>query len=132
MSPLLRILIAPRAAVLDLKEQPRWLVSFLVLAVLSVVVEMLTESHAMRAMLDRLPSSATVADKTAVSAMLQEATKTRLAFFPVRLLTGWITFSLTLFYACRSLFPPGLYRLKHIIALEVHAEVVLSWRGLQR
>jgi Yip1-like protein len=120
---LLSILIRPRAAAVELKDRPRWLVSFLLLGLLFVFAEMLIEERAMRSVLDRLPLSATPADREDVASMLQGGELTRLAFFPVRLLAGWITFALALFYACRLLSPPGIYRFKQILALEVHAEI---------
>lgn len=124
MHPLARILIQPRAAALEIRKNPRWLGSFLILGALSLLVQILIDSHAMGAMLDRLPPSATTGDKTVVGAMIRGGMFTRLAFFPVRLLAGWAVYSLALYYACRSFFPPGLFRMRHILALEVHAEVV--------
>ena len=120
-----KIIVRPRSTSLELKRNPRWLSSFLLLAAVSLIIEFFMNSYSESLSLNHLPASATQHDKVMVAQWFDQEWISRLAFHPVRLFAGWLLFSLALLYACRSAASREPFRFVQILALEVHAESAL-------
>lgn len=108
-----------------IQAKPRWLLIFLTLALVSVVIEILMHPYSVQSVLHHLPSSATNQDKLAVAQTLDQGLFARAAFLPIRLLFGWATFALMLYYICGFLVPHKIFRFIQIFSLEVGAEAIL-------
>lgn len=108
-----------------IQAKPRWLLLFLMLALVSVVVEILMHPYSVQSVLHHLPSSATNQDKLVVTQTLDQGLFARAAFLPIRLLFGWATFALMLYYICGFLIPRKIFRFIQIFSLEVSAEAIL-------
>ena len=125
MKTLVTILFLPARGTRTLRERPRWIGAFLLLAMMSVGLIILTERQTAAAVLARLPSSATPSDNDAAVSMLSETLVARSLFEPIRLLAGWSAFAGILFVFVRTLSPPEPVRYLRLFALEVHAEAAL-------
>lgn len=122
MHSLVLTLIQPRTASHRIKSNPRWLVTFLVLAALSTVSFAVVHPYLVQATLQHLPSSATDSDKQVVVDTLYRDLPAKLAFHPIRLLIGWMVFSFILLYVCKAFAPQEAIRFRQMLSLEVHAE----------
>ncbi|HEV8538388.1 MAG TPA: hypothetical protein VGR15_05620 [Bacteroidota bacterium] len=125
MNLLLLALVQPQRAAGIIKSNPRWIVQFLILAVLSIILAVLAQPYVVHLTLDRLPSSATAEDKFIVQQALDGELYVRCAFLPIRLLIGWASFALLLFYACKGWRSKESVRFYHLWSLEVTAESVM-------
>jgi len=108
-----------------IRERPRWLVIFLVLASVNILVELLMQPYLVQSLLHHLPPSVTEQDKLVVAQSLERGSFARLAFLPIRLLIGWWSFALLLYYISSSLLSRQPLRFAHIFSLEVRAEAIL-------
>jgi len=117
------ILIRPARGAARLRDNPRWLSALLILASLSVLVEIFTQSYSSSLMLASLPPSAE--DKARILDEIRGGMALRAAFLPVRLVSGWLTFSLLILLVSRSLLETGRVRFLQVFSLEVHSEAVL-------
>ena len=99
---LLHILLQPRRAAKEIKVKPQWIIPFILLAAVSMIVMLLQHDSVVHHTLTHLPASATAEDKVIVKQTLDENLVLRSGFLPVRLITGWATFALLLFYACKA------------------------------
>lgn len=115
-----------------IKSTPRWLAPFLLLAGLLVVIAIAAHPFTVADTLQKLPLSA---DKGEAVEILDQELFMRSAILPFRLIAGWGSFALLLFYFCMAFRPPEKVRFAQILALEVHAEctsvyahaVALAW-----
>ena len=106
----------------SLRSRPRWVVRFAVLAGLYVILG-LAGSAGRTALTERwLPPAATAEARDAAGEALLGGMGIRSLFLPVRLLAGWSTFALLLYYACRIWNAREGYRFAQILAAEVYAE----------
>jgi hypothetical protein len=125
MSSLLKIFFQPRIVASTLKQKPRWVFAFCMVAVLSVSLEALQYQLHLRTVVDLLPPSATADDRAAVVQAMNAEAVTRFAFLPVRLLAGWLLYALMLFYASKIAVARESFRIVQMFSLEVHAEAAL-------
>ena len=125
MHLIFQALFQPRQAAESIKARPRWLAQYIVLASVSVIITVLMHPHIVHLTLYHLPSSATVQDKFIAEQSLNQELGIRCAFLPVRLLIGWVTFALMLFYACKAWAVREAVRFFDVFSLEVLAESVL-------
>ena len=102
-----------------LQREPRWVAAFFLLAFILVVVTIAMQVFNASATAERLPPSA---NATQVIEQLHQEMFLRCAFLPFRLMAGWGTFSLLLYYVCKAFRPPEMLRFVQILALEIHAE----------
>ena len=129
MPTLLGILVRPVSALRGLRDRPRWLFPFCVLAALQVCLVVAAQQQTIDSVLSHLPGSATAADREVVRGMLSEGLVVGLLFQPIRLLIGWSAFAGTLFALVRSLKLPDPASYLRLLALEVHAESILILAG---
>jgi len=118
------ILFSPRETYMRIDSKPNWLGTFLILAILSIVMYALMHPFLVRAALAHLPSSAAPADKEVVAQTLRSELPVRCAFLPIRLLIGWSTFAFVLFAICKAFTPSEPVHFIKIFSLEVHAELI--------
>lgn len=119
---LLETLVRPARTACQIKSAPRWILPFLVLSALSVVALLLTHSASVELAVEHLPQSATPEDKTAVRNMLAADLAIEALFLPVRLLAGWSSFAVMMFYACNVLASEVPVYFKQVLSVEVAAE----------
>lgn len=124
MRQLALILFQPKRIAEAIKCKPRWVAQVLILAGLSVIISVLTHPFVVETALHHLPSSASDADKAALTRMFDDELGVRLAFLPIRLLLGWTTFALLLFYVCRTWRSPEAVRFSQLFSLVVSAESI--------
>ena len=122
MNLLLHILLQPRRAAKEIKVKPQWIIPFILLAAVSMIVMLLQHDSVVHHTLTHLPASATAEDKVIVKQTLDENLVLRSGFLPVRLITGWATFALLLFYACKAWSTSEVVRFQQVFSLEVAAE----------
>ncbi len=125
MPSLISILFTPRRGAERLKTNPRWLIPFLVLAFVAVIITLVLHPYLVRLTLAHLPESATESAKAAVQVSLDGELAARCAFLPFRLLAGWGSFALVLFYSCKAWGRIQPVRFDQIFSLEIHAEGAL-------
>jgi len=89
---------------------------------MSIIAYVLTYPYAIQETLSHLPPSAFEADRQAVAQSLQQDLGIRCMFLPVRLIVGWSSFALILFYACKAFGQAVPCRFDQVFSLEVHAE----------
>ncbi|HLF13917.1 MAG TPA: hypothetical protein VI932_03385 [Bacteroidota bacterium] len=105
-----------------LRESPRWVGRFIVLAALYVCLGIAGGVDRAELAADRLPPSASAGDRSAAGESLLNGIAIRSLFLPVRLFAGWSIFALVLLYACRIWSTREEVRFVHILASEVYAE----------
>jgi hypothetical protein len=113
-----------------LRARPRWLVPFLVLALLHIALLVSSERATLNAVIAHLPPGATTAEREEVGSMVNATRLTQYLFEPVRLLAGWSAFAGLLYLFIRSLSPPGPVTFVRVLTLEVHAEAALLLGGI--
>jgi hypothetical protein len=119
------LIFRPYPGLLRLKNQPRWLSTFICLAALSAVLLVVVHRHTVEATLAQLPVSATTEDRALVEDMLLSELPLRSLFQPIRLMIGWSSFAALLFLLSRAFRPPSPSSFMHVFALEIHAEAIL-------
>jgi hypothetical protein len=117
--------VRPSRHAAGLRERPRWVGRFTVLAALYIVLGVAGGVHRASVTAYHLPRSVTVEERAAARDAILDATVVRSLFLPVRLFTGWSAFALLLWYACRIWSTRETVRYVHILAAEVHAEGAL-------
>jgi hypothetical protein len=122
---LIRILFRPGATVGRLRVSQSWMVPFCLLAAGHVVLLFATSAGTMSAVLAHLPPTATGAEREAVRGMLSADLLSRAILLPLRLLTGWSSFGLLLWFLLRSTRPEHPVGFRRMFQLEVHAEIAL-------
>lgn len=133
MPTLLLIIARPFRAAERLKQEPRWLVAFLLIAAGMVVLRLAWHPQLVQSVVAALPPSATPGDQAWARAVLDEDLFLRCLFLPLRQLAGMAVFAYALFLLCSSLNPPARAHYRQLLALEVHAELFnlfggwLSW-----
>jgi hypothetical protein len=115
----------PSTTLKKIREKPRWVIMFLVLASVSIGIGVLIHPYATRMLVSCLPTSVTDHDRIVAVQRLDQELFVRSAFLPIRLLLGWATFALALYYVCVTLLPHNSVRFIHLFSLEVHAEALL-------
>jgi hypothetical protein len=108
-----------------IKDKPAWIGMFMVLAIASISILALSYSARTHQMSSLLPSSATMQERATAEQLLMDEEITRCAFLPVRLFTGWLSFTLVLYYTCFAFAPAQRIRVKQMFSLEIHAEIIL-------
>lgn len=111
-----------RTSVIRMASSSRWMAWFLMLAAVSIAVHLSLHPYLVKATLAHLPSSATTEDKAVLAQRLSDELPSRLMFLPVRLLTGWAAFALTLYAIGVAFRPPERLRYVKVFALQVRAE----------
>jgi hypothetical protein len=124
MSPLFLIIGHPIRAAEKLRQSPRWLGAFLVVAAGMIALRLASHPRLVEATLAALPKSATIADQSWARSVLDGDLLLRCAFLPLRQIAGMAAFALLLYLLCVVFAPPLRVRFKHVLALEVHAELL--------
>ena len=119
------ILIHPYRAVKSIKARPRWLAAFLMLASVSILLAVVMHPGLVRDTIAHLPNSALEEEKQLVVRSLDDQLWVRCSFLPIRLLIGWSSFAMLLFYACWLFVGVERFRQKHFLSLVVHAEALM-------
>ena len=109
----------------NLKRRPRWLAMFLILAAVSVGIDMIDHPLVRKSVVDHLPASASRAERIAAAAWLDEEAPREQVFLPVRLLAGWLVFAGFLFSLCRIVGSREPFTFRQIWSLEVHSEAFI-------
>jgi hypothetical protein len=122
ISPI-RFLFQPARAAVGIKDSPRWLGAFVVLAITAIVIEHFLRPFTLEALFRHLPPTVTPLDRATLRRNLSDGELVRLSFLPVRLMTGWMVFALLLYMVSRIMVPYEPLRFLHVLSLEVHAEV---------
>jgi hypothetical protein len=126
----LRFVMQPRVVAARLAAAPRWGTAFLLLAGLTMLLQVLSSHAVTSATIAHLPASATPEDQRRIADFLAEELPYRLAVLPFRLLAGWWATG-WLLYACASLVGTSKpVQIAPCFALEVHAEAVWVIAGI--
>ena len=125
MPTLLSIIFSPRRALAEIATRRSWLLSFAILAGISIIVFVWTHPFLIEATLVHLPPSATDSDKILVGQTLRSELPLRSFFLPVRLLAGWTVFAFMMYLTGKGFRPPEQLHFQKIFSLEVHAEIYL-------
>lgn len=125
MFSLIEMSFAPRRAAARLRTHPRWVRQFMVLAFASVLLAIAMHPYLVRVTLSHLPPSAEESARIAMRRVLDGEMAGQCAFLPFRLLAGWGSFALMLFYSCKAWGKTQPARFVQLFALEVHAEIAL-------
>ena len=123
MPALQLIFLHPVRAAEMLQRAPRWLPAFLLVAAGLIALRIAGHSHLVESTLAALPPTATAADRSWARSLLDDELVLRCVFLPVRQAAGMGIFAFFLFVLCTAFGPPVRARFKHVLALEVHAEV---------
>jgi hypothetical protein len=124
MPTLLLILLHPFRAAERLRQTPRWLGSFLLVAAGLVALRLAWHSHLVEMTLAALPATAPAEDRVWARSLMDNDLLLRCLFLPLRQVAGMGTFAFFLFVLCTAFAPPVRPRFKQIFALEIHAEIV--------
>jgi len=125
MSDLLRLLafpFFPATVAAEMRNRPRWLMAFVILASVTVATRMVLHPMEAQQTLAELPPSATPADRGSIGDFLDASLPVRIGFLPFRLLAGWSATALLLFVIVKVFRPVHPMRFVHMLALEIHSE----------
>ena len=125
MPRLLRVLLQPRKCFALIASDPQWLRQFVFLAAVSILLAVVIHPRITQLTIDHLPTMASSEEKEAMRSMFNEQLPVKCAFLPFRLLIGWVSFTLVLFFTARSLTTHHTARFGQLLSLEVHAEMIL-------
>lgn len=125
MNALRDILFRPRRAAQTLRAQPRWLGPFLFLALLSAALYVAGSESRIDEVLRHLPPSADEAARAAVRENLRADLWRNTLFLPYRLALGWGGFAALLFASGLAFSRERAIAYRHLLALEIHAELIL-------
>jgi hypothetical protein len=117
------IVARPRKAATAIQAAPGWVLPFLLLVAGQLLIVSFQLDDSIRATLDRIPPSATAADRVEIVQTLHEEHVARSLFLPIRLGAGWAVFALWVFGLARSFFPRGDLRFPQMFSLVIHVEV---------
>jgi hypothetical protein len=123
MPTFLLIVTHPLRTVRQLKESPRWLGTFLLIAAGLVALRIASQGHLVEATVSALPATVTEADRDWTRAYLDSELLLRCVFLPLRQIAGMGLFTLMLYALCVAFDPPIRARFKQLFALEIHAEL---------
>jgi Yip1 domain len=130
MQLILLTLFKPRRAAEQIKASPRWLTTFLLLSAVSIVTTAIMHPFVIQRTLAHLPPSAAGSDKQAVTQFLNLEMPATLWFLPVRLFTGWGSFSLVLFSVARAFELKKTVRFQQTLSLIIHTGTVSVIAGV--
>jgi hypothetical protein len=130
MNILRDILLRPRRAAERLRARPRWLGPFLFLALLSVILYGLRFESQVDDVLRHLPPSADLSAREQTRQALRGDLWRECLFLPYRLALGWGGFACVLFLSGRAFTRDRTALYRHVLALEIHAEVILLFPAL--
>lgn len=122
MITLVEILYRPRKAAERLGTRPSWLGPFLLLSLASTALYWLGSERQIQEVVLHLPETA---PRGEVLETLRGDVWRECLFFPYRLALGWGGFACLLYGSGRALRREGGAGYRHVLALEVHAEVIL-------
>ncbi len=122
MRILASMFVNPRDAVERIRRKPVWLVAFAALALLSVAAMISVHPVTVRLALAQIPPTATAADKLDLAKRFDDELFVRSMFLPVRLIVGWYSTALVLFFLSRLWTIREAARFSHILSLEIHSE----------
>jgi hypothetical protein len=125
MNALRLIFFHPTRAAEGIRRAPHWLAVFLLIATGMVALRLVSHSSLVESTLAALPASATEADRIWARSILDGDLLLRCAVLPLRLLAGMGTFAFFLHQLCAAFDPPVRARFKQVLALEIHAEVLV-------
>jgi len=108
-----------------ISSSPVWIGQCLFLVGIGLLIHITSFGRIVQLTMDRLPDSATPADRQVMSEILNGQQWVSAALFPFRKLAGFGGTALILFLALRGVTSGSTVHLKEIFALEVHAETVL-------
>lgn len=127
MKTLGEILLRPHRAALELRARPSWLGPFLCLSLASVVLYAVRYESQIQEVLVHLPGSAARGE---VLNNLRGDLWQECLFLPYRLALGWGGFACLLYISGIAFRRERTAGYRHVLALEVHAEVVLLFPPL--
>jgi hypothetical protein len=130
MSTLRDILLHPRRAAEHLRAQPRWLGPFVIVAFLTIGLYALGFEVHSAEVLRHLPASADDAARQQVRESLRGDLWRECLFLPYRLALGWGGFAAILFLSGRAFTRDKSIQFRHVLALEIHAELILLFPTL--
>jgi hypothetical protein len=130
MNILRDILFRPRRAAERLRARPRWLGTFLFLALLSVILYGFRFESQSDDVLRHLPPSVDLSAREQTREALRGDLWRECLFLPHRLALGWGGFACLLFLSGRAFTRDRTARYQHILALEIHAELILLFPAL--
>ncbi len=122
MKTVLEILYRPRKTAERLCARPSWLGPFLLLSLASTLLYWLGSERQIQEAVAHLPGAASRAQ---VVETLRGELWRECLFFPYRLALGWGGFACLLYASGRAITSERGAGLRHVLALEVHAEVIL-------
>ncbi len=122
MKTLGEILYRPRKAAERLGAGPSWFGPFLLLSLASTALYWLGSEGQIREVLRHLPETAPAGEvqKTLRGDLWREC-----LFYPYRLALGWGGFACLLYGSGRAIRREAAAGYRHVLALEVHAEIIL-------
>ncbi len=123
MPTLWLIILHPLRAAEKLRQSPRWLGTFFVIAAGLVVLRLASQSHLVESTLAAFPATATAGDRAWARSVLDGELVLRVVFLPFRQIAGMGAFAFFLFLLCAAFDPPVRARFTQVLALEIHAEV---------
>jgi hypothetical protein len=130
MSTLRDILLHPRRAAEQLRAQPRWPGAFIIVALLTIILYALNSEGHIAEVLRHLPNSADAATRGEVRESLRGDLWRECLFLPYRLALGWGGFAAILFLSGRAFTRDKSIQFRHVLALEIHAELILVFPAL--
>ncbi len=127
MKTLGEILFRPRRVAQQLRARPLWLGPFLCLSLASVVLYVLQYDRQIRDVLLHLPGTASHGE---VVEILRGDLWRECLFLPYRLALGWGGFACLLYLSGLAFRRERTAGYRHVLALEVHAEIILLFPPL--
>ena len=113
----------------SLRDRPRWVAAFAVLAVLFIALGILSDSVRTEDTVSHLPPGASAAARREARDALRETILIRSLFLPVRLFAGWSLFALALAYACGIWRTRSPMRFAQVFGAVVYSEFPLFLAG---
>ncbi len=124
------LLYRPRRASRQLRNKPRWLGVFLCLALSSSVLYGIRYESQINSVVLHLPGSADSGAREQIRQTLRDDLWRECLFLPYRLALGWGGFACLLYLSGIALRHGHTAGYRHVLALEVHAEVILLFPAL--
>lgn len=122
---ILTIIDAPGRRAVTLRERPRWIARFFILAGLYVALGIFGSAHRAEITAGNLPPPVSAGERAAAGELLTGRLTIDSLFLPVRLFVGWSAFALLLYFTCRIWSTRRPTRYVHLLAAEVYSEAAM-------